>query len=125
MKSPNLPPTPQSAGITGLPPALPPRKSRNSYKSPPSTPQSTISSVPEIKTPVEPLPDLLENTPKSEDEQKDEETELDLMEETDIAKYLIRKKPEDDGYDIRGGTIDALIIEATKGSKSGKVPIFI
>ncbi|XP_065169661.1 guanine nucleotide-releasing factor 2 isoform X3 [Atheta coriaria] len=119
MKSPNLPPTPQSAGITGLPPALPPRKSRNSYKSPPSTPQSTISSVPEIKTPVEPLPDLLENTPKSEDEQKDEETELDLMEETDIAKYLIRKKPEDDGYDIRGGTIDALIIEATKGSKSG------
>ncbi|XP_017776217.1 PREDICTED: guanine nucleotide-releasing factor 2 isoform X2 [Nicrophorus vespilloides] len=136
--------TPLSPMIcSSLPPALPPKRSRSSRLSPPSTPQS-LSSLPEPKTPSEPLPDLLVNTPKmpedkeeeiaatenevgaeeeeeepEEEEEDDEEDEMDLMEELDVSRYLVHKKEDEDGPDIRGGQIDALIIHATRATKNG------
>lgn len=74
------------------------------------------------------LPDLLEHTAaessiSAENLKTDvEETnpcDIDLMEELNVDKYLVWKPPEDDGPDIRGGTIDALIIQATKATKNG------
>ncbi|XP_046735450.1 guanine nucleotide-releasing factor 2 isoform X2 [Diprion similis] len=41
-----------------------------------------------------------------------------ILEELDISKYLVLKKPEEDGPDIRGGHPDALIIHATKANKN-------
>lgn len=41
------------------------------------------------------------------------------MEELDISKQLVYKKSEEDGPDIRGGFIDALIVHATKCNKKG------
>lgn len=41
------------------------------------------------------------------------------MEEVDVAKYLVFKKQEEDGPDLRGGYIDALIVHATKCNKKG------
>lgn len=46
-------------------------------------------------------------------------TDQDLMEELDVSKYIILKKPDEDGPDIRGGYIDALIVQATKTNKKG------
>lgn len=45
--------------------------------------------------------------------------DIDLMEELDVDKCLVWKPPEEEGPDIRGGTIDALIIQATKATKNG------
>lgn len=41
-----------------------------------------------------------------------------MIEETDVLKYLIFKKEGEDGPDVKGGQIDALIIHATKTKKS-------
>lgn len=41
------------------------------------------------------------------------------MEELNVDKYLVKKKPDEDGPEIRGGTIDALIIQATMGTRNG------
>lgn len=41
------------------------------------------------------------------------------MEELNVDKCLILKKPEEEGPEIRGGTVDALIIQATKTARNG------
>lgn len=45
--------------------------------------------------------------------------EKDLMEKMDVTNYLVLKKAEDDGPEIRGGYTDGLIIMATKATKNG------
>lgn len=80
--------------------------------------------------PAKTLPDLLEHATKSnsneenvecgvETTEKGNSCDVDLMEELDVDKYLVWKPPEEEGPDIRGGTIDALIIQATKATKNG------
>ncbi|XP_063912311.1 guanine nucleotide-releasing factor 2 isoform X2 [Zophobas morio] len=107
------------------PPALPPKqRSRiSSVKtSPPVTPTAG-----EIKSQssVSALPDLLEHTTNSKsNDDKNEVNEvsvcdIDLMEEPNVEKWLVMKKPDEEGPDIRGGPIDALIIQATKATKNG------
>lgn len=110
--------------ITKLPPALPPKRLRisSTKSSPPSTPQSSLP--PDLKSPVKSLPDLLEHTTNNPTQSVNNKPEnqpydIDLMEKDDISDYLIFKKPEEDGPDIKGGYIDALIIQATKATKNG------
>ncbi|KAK4883634.1 hypothetical protein RN001_006953 [Aquatica leii] len=112
----------------GIPPALPPKRARtkSNISEPPMSP-----TLPERKpSPVKSLPDLLEHTNQpskvTEDKKLDKgETDdfnmcnLDLIEELDVSKQLVLKKPEDDGPEIRGGQVDALIIMATKATKNG------
>jgi hypothetical protein len=50
-------------------------------------------------------------------ENEEEEGPLD---ELDVAQWLVFKKPEEEGPEIRGGHIDALIVHATKANKNGK-----
>jgi hypothetical protein len=47
--------------------------------------------------------------------------ESDPLEQLDITKYLVIKKPDEEGPDIRGGHPDALIIHATKANKNGEL----
>lgn len=42
------------------------------------------------------------------------------LEELDVTRHLVLKKPEEDGPDIRGGHEDGLIVHATKANKNGK-----
>lgn len=72
------------------------------------------------------MPDLLEHTKKQDTKSEGSgseispcEVEVDLMELVNVDDYLLLKKPEEDGPDIRGGPIDALIIHATKATKNG------
>ncbi|KAL1505295.1 hypothetical protein ABEB36_004890 [Hypothenemus hampei] len=136
--SPNTTVSSSSSSNSVIPPALPPKqKSRNSSssKSPPPTPALTHN-VPlqELKnsqgTPsslsnqIACLPDLLEHTASLDGEEKIERAEfnmneLDLMEKLNVDEYLIFKKTEEDGPELRGGSIDALIIHATKATKNG------
>lgn len=39
--------------------------------------------------------------------------------EMDVSQWLISKRPEEDGPDIRGGHPEALIVLATKANKNG------
>lgn len=41
----------------------------------------------------------------------------DLIEEIEISEYLNYKKEDEDGPDIKGGQVDALIVHATKVQK--------
>lgn len=71
------------------------------------------------------LPDLLEHTTKTDEKYESSEIKVpceeDLMEKPDVdaKEYLIFKKTDEEGPDIRGGPIDALIIQATKATKNG------
>lgn len=132
LRSPNAAVTPQST----TPPALPPKqrvRTSSTKSSPPLTPTgvSIIGESKPIPSPhIKTLPDLLEHTaveniaPRTPDNEKTENEEtnpcdIDLMEELDVDKYLMWKSPDEDGPDIRGGTVDALIIQATKATKNG------
>ncbi|KAL0275534.1 UNVERIFIED_CONTAM: hypothetical protein PYX00_003356 [Menopon gallinae] len=129
---------------SSIPPALPPKKSRNrsTTSSPPTTPPAVPDSntktkpltaeekeVPAVVT-TEPVPEpdnsRLEPPPASEElEEKEKasnngnkEGEIFLLDKLDVSQYLVFKKTEDGGPDIRGGHPDALIIHATKAHKN-------
>ncbi|XP_011500436.1 PREDICTED: guanine nucleotide-releasing factor 2 [Ceratosolen solmsi marchali] len=50
-------------------------------------------------------------------ELRDVDQDDNMLDELEINKYLVFKKPEEDGPDIRGGHPDALLIHATKANK--------
>lgn len=52
-------------------------------------------------------------------ELRDIDQDDNILEELDISKYLVFKKPDEEGPDIRGGHPDALLIHATKANKHG------
>lgn len=43
----------------------------------------------------------------------------DPLAEVDVSQWLVFKRPDEDGPDIRGGHADALIVLATKANKNG------
>lgn len=121
------------------PPALPPKQrsrkesSKSSCSSPPATPTSAAAQeasddkLPSNQT-KSALPDLLEHTAVIAATDKAKESsinsssnryDVDLMEELNVDEYLVRKKKDEEGPEIRGGAIDALIIQATKATKNG------
>lgn len=53
-------------------------------------------------------------------ELRDVDQDDSILDELDISKYLVFKKPDEEGPDIRGGHPDALLIHATKANKHGK-----
>ncbi|XP_035730656.1 guanine nucleotide-releasing factor 2-like isoform X1 [Vespa mandarinia] len=50
-------------------------------------------------------------------ELRDIDQDDNILEELDISKYLVFKKSDEEGPDIRGGHPDALLIHATKANK--------
>jgi len=53
-------------------------------------------------------------------ELRDIDQDDSILDELDISKHLVFKKPDEEGPDIRGGHPDALLIHATKANKHGK-----
>lgn len=51
---------------------------------------------------------------------------LNLIEEIDINEHLIFKRKDEEGPDIKGGHVDALIVHATRNQKpsEGELPNF-
>ncbi|XP_066141554.1 guanine nucleotide-releasing factor 2 isoform X3 [Euwallacea fornicatus] len=134
LHSPNTTLSSSSSNSSVIPPALPPKQKtrKSSSKSPPPTPTSTnfLQEPKSANTTPSPnqlhsLPDLLEHTTAKNVEEKPEVSEvnineIDLMDKPSVDdEHLILKKPEEEGPEIRGGAIDALIIQATKGNKNG------
>ncbi|XP_031332438.1 guanine nucleotide-releasing factor 2 isoform X3 [Photinus pyralis] len=129
LKSPNS--SVMSSTSNGMPPALPPKRTRARTKSNISEPPMSPT-LPERKSsPVKSLPDLLEHTTsalkadekqteKAENDEYKSARDLDLIEELDVSKQLVIKKSDEDGPEIRGGQVDALIIMATKATKNGE-----
>ena len=56
---------------------------------------------------------------------RDVDQDDSILDELDISKYLVFKKSDEEGPDIRGGHPDALLIHATKANKHGKICIQI
>lgn len=52
-------------------------------------------------------------------ELRDVDQDDSILDELDISKYLVLKKSDEEGPDIRGGHPDALLIHATKANKHG------
>ncbi|XP_069982713.1 rap guanine nucleotide exchange factor 1 isoform X8 [Penaeus vannamei] len=52
---------------------------------------------------------------KEEEEEEEEECLLDYL---DVQEYLVLKKEGDEGPDIRGGPVDALVVHASKANKN-------
>ncbi|KPU75231.1 uncharacterized protein Dana_GF20837, isoform G [Drosophila ananassae] len=52
-----------------------------------------------------------------EEEEEPEEMLINMLEEVDITRYLILKRKEEDGPEVKGGYIDALIVHASRVQK--------
>lgn len=52
--------------------------------------------------------------------ESDLQDDTNVLDELDIGRFLVYKKAEEEGPDIRGGHPDALIIHATKANKNGE-----
>lgn len=99
--------------------------------SPPPAASPAETAPPSPVSQTKALPDLLEHAAveksaavKPAESSEGEEVasdpnSADLMEELDVDKCLVWKPPEEEGPDIRGGTVDALIIQATKATRNG------
>ncbi|XP_065201005.1 guanine nucleotide-releasing factor 2 isoform X2 [Planococcus citri] len=113
------------------PPALPPRRSQlnsiTSSQSPTSTltptspvqlshPQITFDDTP--RSPVKTSPVNKEFIGAVYQDNIVEINVPDPLAETDVSQWLVYKRPDEDGPDIRGGHADALIVLATKANKN-------
>ncbi|XP_032684143.1 guanine nucleotide-releasing factor 2 isoform X4 [Odontomachus brunneus] len=58
-------------------------------------------------------------------ELRDIDQDNSILDELDISKYLVLKKADEEGPDIRGGHPDALLIHATKANKHGNKHDFL
>ncbi|KAG8233263.1 hypothetical protein J437_LFUL009973, partial [Ladona fulva] len=145
--SPPLPPAdfvpPDFLPPPDSPPALPPkrrslRESSSGIKIPPPSPTLTPTSRLSASSPSH--LECLENRPSEDnsiasieeamsphrvDEEEDDEDEVNPLEELDVTRHLQLKRPEEDGPEIRGGHVDALVVQATKANKNGGVMIML
>ena len=51
------------------------------------------------------------------------QSETEPLEQLDITKHLVFRKPDEEGPDVRGGHPDALIVHATKANKNGEFAV--
>ncbi|XP_046398057.1 guanine nucleotide-releasing factor 2 isoform X2 [Ischnura elegans] len=128
--SPPLPPADFTTGsdISPLdsPPALPPKRrslrENTSGSLPPSSPTLTPPSRMSSSSPRPPEetvgPPVEDTIPARRVEDEEDDDEVNPLEELDVTKYLSFKRPEEDGPEIRGGHVDALVVQATKANKN-------
>ena len=109
-----------------MPPILPPKKSRTSLNSSGalSLPESTIAPVVSEGDPSTPPPSrtaIIKGPPAIngvDNNKTDPELDVeDGMEEVDLSADLVLKQPNDDGPEVRGGGLNALITHAAKLNK--------
>jgi hypothetical protein len=122
-------PSPPSQG-----PTLPPKTFRRKV-SPPQLPLEPSSNVSSRFTPTTAIlssptdvPDVVSSTTNGDNKviisngspQKSlSEQESEPLNEMDVNRFLIFKSPDEDGPEIKGGPVDALVVKATEVSKNG------
>ncbi len=104
------------------PPLLPPKK-KKAITAPPNKTPNSPEMQPRTSTPVSLVPSS-ESGISSQSEltrvEPEELQQLSALDEIDVSIYIITKNPSEEGPEIRGGTIDSLIVKATEVSKNGK-----
>ena len=50
-------------------------------------------------------------------------SELTTLDDVDVIDQLVWKNPKDDGHELRGGSVDSLIVHATTAGKNGNILI--
>lgn len=94
------------------PPILPPKRGRSSITTLVPTETSTRSTTDDEPT-TPPRPPVTNGVDKVDPESDNE----DGMEQIDLSADLVLKQPEDEGPEVRGGGLDALITHAAKLNK--------
>jgi hypothetical protein len=105
------------------PPLLPPKK-KKAITAPPNKTPNSPEMQPRTSTPVSLVPSS-ESGISSQSEltriEPEELPQLSALDEIDVSRYIITKNPSEEGPEIRGGNIDALIVKATEVIKNGKI----
>lgn len=107
------------------PPILPPKRGRSSVNSTTVLPLHEISSTTMARLPEADIPPItrplvsIKGPPANNgvDKTDPESDNEDAMEKVDLSSDLVLKQPEDEGPEVRGGSLDALITHAAKLNK--------
>lgn len=109
------------------PPALPPKRSRisnvrSAASPPPLSPSPTSRLQQELHPKLHHTSDVDTSQTSGEELTANstpvKQSETEPLEQLDITKYLVIRKSDEEGPDVRGGHPDALIIHATKANKN-------
>lgn len=92
------------------------RRTHNESFSPPDTPSTPRP----LHVPLLPLPAPTQPNGEGKPVNPEEDDE-DGMEELDLSGELVLKQPDDEGPEVRGGSLDALITHAAKLNKADYV----
>lgn len=112
---------------SGQPPALPPKRcrmssARSTASPPPPSPPPTSRLQQELHPMLHNSSDVDTSQTSSEDltasSSRVKQSDAEPLEQLDITKYLVFRKPDEEGPDVRGGHPHALIIHATKANKN-------
>jgi len=103
------------------PPALPPKTYGRRKTSPPQLPaRRRASAVPKSKSPTtSPPPDVVSSSRNGLSKLTPRLDGSGPLLEMEVNRFLIFKSNEEEGPDIKGGPIDALVVKATEVSKNG------
>lgn len=113
--------------LAAPPPILPPKRGRSSISStsalalPETSCASATTRLPEgdtpPSTPSRPIAAIKGPPVTNGVDKSDPESNEDGMEQIDLSADLVLKQPDDDGPEVRGGGLDALITHAAKLNK--------
>lgn len=110
--------------LSSTPPPLLPPKKRKAVKPEPPKADESPELIQRTSTPVSLVPSS-ESGISSQSELTRAEAEVECEEVTaldqiDVSAYIVFKTSTEEGPDIRGGSVDGLVVKATEVSKNGK-----
>ena len=110
--------------LSSTPPPLLPPKKRKALKPEPPKPEESPELIQRTSTPVSLVPSS-ESGISSQSELTRAETEpecdeLCALDQIEVSAFIVFKPPTEEGPEIRGGSVDGLIVKATEVSKNGK-----
>ncbi|KAH8289335.1 hypothetical protein KR054_003873 [Drosophila jambulina] len=94
-----------------------PNEVDNVSQIPLNTPQLLDEQAVEEVTSGQEVEAAAKQQPKEEADPEPEEMLINMLEEVNITRYLILKKKDEDGPEVKGGYIDALIVHASRVQK--------
>ncbi|XP_076335350.1 rap guanine nucleotide exchange factor 1-like [Tachypleus tridentatus] len=104
------------------PPALPPKRGKTQVPIQKENSQTQLSILDTENASNKDEDEIATSTEKESEQIKSpttsvKEIENSPLDEQEVTQYLIWKKPNEEGPEVRGGPVDAIIVQATKAGK--------
>ncbi|CAG2169956.1 unnamed protein product [Oppiella nova] len=103
------------------PPLLPPKQRKSVLTALSKPPNESPEMMPRTSTPVSLVPSSdsgISSQPELTRAETEEPEEVSALDETDVSVYIVLKNTTEEGPEIRGGSVDGLIVKATEVSKN-------